>query len=847
MVILAGCGAEVVEPPPSVDAGAGDSGVDPVFEPSPVAEPAPPRIEALRLPEMTPCLSGWREVPAAESGLIAAYCDPFPNGGGVICEPDEAHFPGSPGCARVGAACPENDLWADDLPTDRTVIYVQPNAVDGNGTRVTPYGSIAEALAATPDGVVIALARGLFDETVRLDRDVTLWGACTGATEVTAVEVTAGRAELRNLRVGGFGTGVTIESAGASLHMEDVVVHRAGGGGVVVDAPAEVTGQRVVIRETQSGSWFGRGLVARGGARVQLDVVELYANQDSAVIAAGEGTEVLMTSATIRDTQPSSGSRQYGIGVLVASGARVELTGAALERNRDRALWVSDPASTLVVSDTLLRDTRPQALDDTDGMGAQAQAGGSLVLSRVTVHGASTIGVYVSEEGASAELTDVIVTDVESQRSDGVGGRGVNVQVGATLSMERVLVHETREQGVFVGDASATLADVVISETKSQAADGLLGTALTLNVGATATAERLHVTRSRQGAIAAGMGSTLTLTDVMVEDTLGQEANGQDGIGLVAQSGSRVEASRLRIERGFDQGVFARDEGTTVHLQDLIVRDIRSAQDSGKFGRGVAIEVGAIAELDRVLIERTQEHAIIANGSYATVRARDVRVDDTRARDLDGFSGRALAAQHEAHVEITRGRFSRSVEVGVFVSGAAATATLTDVVIEATESRSDGVGGRGLDLIGGGRVVARGIRIAGNREFGVVAVNEGSRAELYDVVVTDTRENACPDPECLGFGRGGTGVAAAHGASVVLERFRVERSALAGLALTRMGSLDLRRGEVAFNPIGVNVDAEDYDLSRLQEEVRYHDNELSLQSTSLPEPRTSEVVEGVAR
>jgi hypothetical protein len=77
-----------------------------------------------------------------------------------------------------------------------------------------------------------------------------------------------------------------------------------------------------------------------------------------------------------------------------------------------------------------------------------------------------------------------------------------------------------------------------------------------------------------------------------------------------------------------------------------------------------------------------------------------------------------------------------------------------------------------------------------------------------------------------------------------MQRFLVERSALAGLALTRGGTIDLLDGEVAFNPVGVNVDAPDYDLDRLRNQVRYHDNDLTLQAISLPEPRASETIAG---
>src|SRR5688572_30778703 len=175
ILLLWACGEPMVDPPDpdaSVPTDAGSS----IFEPAPIAEPEPPRLDQLKTPMMTPCPAGWREVPPAESGLPAAVCEPFPSGGGTICAIDQAHFPGTEGCARVGSEC-SSDEWASDLPSDRTVIYVRPGAA-GNGTRSAPYGSIAAAIAATADGAVIALAKGAYDEAVAIDKAVTLWGAC---------------------------------------------------------------------------------------------------------------------------------------------------------------------------------------------------------------------------------------------------------------------------------------------------------------------------------------------------------------------------------------------------------------------------------------------------------------------------------------------------------------------------------------------------------------------------------------------------------------------------------------------------------------------------------------------
>lgn len=819
-----------------MDAGIADAG-DPVFEPSPIAEPEAPRA-AVEAPRIAPCPPGWS--PVDEGGLTT--CDPFPGGSSAICPVDAARFPGSDACAPIGVACTA-DPYASDLPADRTVLYVDGSGRSGNGTRASPYGSIASALAAAPSGVVLALAQGVYDEVVELG-DETLWGACIAMTEVRSIRVT-GSGALRNLRVGGWDPGIEI-LAGASVHLEDVVVAGAFGAGIVMDTGGTLTGARVVVRETADGSRYGRGLTALGGAQVTLASAEIYGNQDVAVVLGGAGTIASLMDVTVRDTLPNPSSSQYGVGILIDDGARLELVRGALERNRDRALWAYGAGSTAIVTDTMIRDTRPQSSDDTDGIGVNIQLGGIVSLERVVIDRSRGVGILMLEADSTLSLTDSAVLRTDSQVADGDGGRGLNAQTTSHVTIERARFADNRDQGVFIADrADLTAKDLAIVETRSRALDGTLGAGLAVNFTAIATVERLHVSRARQAGVIVGEGSELTLSDAVIEDTLGYDADQDEGAGMVIQARSKATVARLAIERARTDGIFIRDAESVLDGTDIVIRDVVSSPIDGKFGRGIAAEVGGRAEIERVLIERTQEHALMVNSGGAALFATDIRVLDTRARDSDGFPGRALAVQDEGHAEITRGRFTNSVEVGLFISGGAATATLTDVAVERTESRRDAVGGRGLDVSLGAKVVARGIAILDSREFGAAIIGADSRAELMSAVIARTRENACPTEECLGFGRGGTGIAAAKGAAIVMRTFRVEHSALAGLALTRNGTIDLFEGEVAFNPVGVNVDAEGYDLARLQNGVRYHDNELTLQSTSLPEPRSSDVIAGI--
>ena len=107
-------------------------------------------------------------------------------------------------------------------------------------------------------------------------------------------------------------------------------------------------------------------------------------------------------------------------------------------------------------------------------------------------------------------------------------------------------------------------------------------------------------------------------------------------------------------------------------------------------------------------------------------------------------------------------------------------------------------------------------------------------ARLTDVAIEHVRESECAAVGCpvpLGVGIGSYADAA-----VTVTRFLVRDTDLCGVHLASGGGVDLHDGEVSENPLGACIDAEGYDLDRLTDGVRYRDNELNLQSTSLPLP-----------
>ncbi len=121
----------------------------------------------------------------------------------------------------------------------------------------------------------------------------------------------------------------------------------------------------------------------------------------------------------------------------------------------------------------------------------------------------------------------------------------------------------------------------------------------------------------------------------------------------------------------------------------------------------------------------------------------------------------------------------------------------------------------------------RGARISVYNGSGQGIFVEGMAATVTDAVV-DTISEGARVPVAVGAG-------VARGGALELDRFVIRESASCGVQVDG-AELDLSNGLVAANSIGACVQVDGYDLGRLMDGVRYHDNDTNLDSTSLPVP-----------
>ena len=579
---------------------------------------------------MTPCPEGWREV--EDDGVVT--CDPWPEGGPHECAEDEAHFPGEPGCSRIGTVCPEGN-WAEDLPEDGTVLYVLAGApAGGEGTQESPFGSIRETQYVAEQGTIVALSKGTFDEAVRLRIGVTLWGACVAETVVTCstpssdtgtVSVGGRDTVIRNLQIGGNRMGVTVMgSLSLSLRIEDVLITRSEAFGVVV-SNARATGRSVVIRGTRSNGvgLFGRGIEVNQEAVFELQRAVLERNRDNGVYVSGIGTVVSLSDMAVRDTSGRESDRAFGRGLGVEDGAQVEVSRAVFERNRDLGIGAVSPGTVVRLTDVVVRDTRSLETENAWGYGLHAGEAARVVMNRAVFERNRDHGVFAFGSDTMLDMTGLVVRDTQSREFDGRWGRGLCVQEGARAIVSGAVFDRNRDVAVAV-----IFAD-----------------------------------------------SALVLSEALVRDTLGRESDGMFGRGLNAQKGAHVEVSRTLFERNRDVGVIAASEGTTLRLDDVVVRDTGSQESGGHQGRGLSSQDGARVDVARALFNRNREINVHAFGQDSAISMTDTAVESTypadcaASGDCMGF-GDGIGAAGGGSISLSLFEISRNARCGVTVHDA---------------------------------------------------------------------------------------------------------------------------------------------------------------------------------
>lgn len=435
-----------------------------------------------------------------------------------------------------------------------------------------------------------------------------------------------------------------------------------------------------------------------------------------------------------------------------------------------------------------------------DGLDAVGGSGGTVVVA------AGTYGESLSLTGAHdgvalvGRCRDLVVLDasqgepddygiwangatgeeewrVEGIAAQGAGLAGVQLDAGR-LVIEECALRRNRTSGATVQGWPNVLSlrDVEIVETLAGLEGSLVAGIYVSGWAALEAEDCLIEANTENGIFAIHEGTTVRLDDVVVRETV-QNAEGRLGWGVQIVDGASLEFDTGLVEGNAEVGVYAMTSGTDVRLSNVEILDTRPAAD-GLFGRGVNVHGGASLEACHCRIEGNSDHGIMADGLGTTVRLESVEVMDTQPI-ADGTFGRGINVQGGASLHAEGCVVDGNMENGVYVGGEGTSVRLSDVEVRSTQpSEASGWCG-GASVEDGATLYADDCVFERNVEIGIRAL-DGGMAHLSNVTVRETQYSADWDAA--------VGIGAEAGGAIVAEDCQFEGNAVAGIAAVGEGT-----------------------------------------------------------
>jgi SpoVK/Ycf46/Vps4 family AAA+-type ATPase len=356
------------------------------------------------------------------------------------------------------------------------------------------YASIAEAMAMAPDGGVIRVAPGRYEETVIAGRSVTIVAdggrgavevqapqggsavivageqvvleglVLRGSAEHPALDVPLGRGTVRDCEIVGAAWGAVLVRSRGELAMDDCLVSNPGGAGIVaMDATHSII-ERTVVQDVASSAIViseradphvrhctlravgGNAVCAMGNARGTIEDCEIT-EVDRPAIAFEQSSSTSVARCTIRDTSDigiyvaSSGEPAIeeclvagtgGHGIAVGSGAAPSVRTCTISRTKGYGVHVTGKSRGVFGSCEITA---------TEGPAIWVDGASDPSFTDVSVRDCEDVAVAVLEESA-AEFHRLHVENGESH--------GIGIKSGANPLFRRGSVRGCKGHGVVV-------------------------------------------------------------------------------------------------------------------------------------------------------------------------------------------------------------------------------------------------------------------------------------------------------------------------------------------------------------------------------------------------------------
>ena len=656
--------------------------------------------------EVLDCPAGWEQ---SEDG---AYCRPLWD----ECGAGQVPLLGG-GCKAVVSEsdCPAGDYAEPPVGTEQ-VLYVSAlsGCVEDCGTAESPHSSISPALEAAPEGAVILVGEGTYDEGLAVERAVSVIGLCPEKTVITgsvavsgmpvaefasaavSVDQVAGPVVVSGLSLTSLAPGLAV--VGSQVQLSRVELSSPRGAGIYVSGGGKVSGVQVWVHDVKFGkvdTFEGVGFWVRDGAHLSLQDSLIESARDTAGKANGAGTTVELTDVVMRDTKCTKAG-EGGSGLRLDGKATATLTRVIIERVKESGIRLKHLGTFAVVTDSVVRGV--SANDNNDfGLPLAVVSESSLEAHNSLFRG----GVYqgLSLNNATVMLDRCVLADTEATASYG-NGYGIEASGGSTLVLQGCLLENNTALAVGAWedsdlDVRGTLVRDTMTDSQGNGGAGfaIYGSGLSL---AYSLVENNHEVAVR----CEGPGSAVVIEDSVLGDT--QPDGGTYGFGINASSQCQLTARRTLLDRNHRAGI-AVSVSAQAHLEDSVVRASREVSYVGS-GTGATVEAQGRLTMERCLVDNNVYAGVVAFGAKTEVELSEVIISDTQV-GTGSELGRGIQASQQAHVTLDRCVVSGNTAEGLGSNGSGTELTVKGSVVRDMQDDPSGTVGLGIALSDGAHVL----------------------------------------------------------------------------------------------------------------------------------------------
>ncbi len=507
-------------------------------------------------------------------------------------------------------------------------------------------------------------------------------------------------------------------SEGASVTLRAAVVDRVAGVGVVASGAAtQVLLEDTLVRETvpqPDGRVAGKGVAIEGEATAMLRRVRLESHLEEALHVA-RGARVELDGLAALDTRGRLDDGHDGWGIGVQTGGQVFGRDVRVGRAHEFGLHASGPGTRVELDGLVVENTARAAGEDGTAVGVFVRAEAVLTLRGGLVRATDGRGIELGGTGTHAALTDVTVLGSgrlgNRQAPDAIG---VAILGGASGDLERVRVADSRSANVVVGQAGSQLVARGLSlwnapPTVAEAG----GAGLMVRAGGQAdVADALFFGHALFALSVDDSGSGLSVAGARIDG--GSEepsARARAGRGLEVGHGAQAQLTEVDLRRLGHPGVLSIEGAISLNRVGIV--DVGA---DGQDGYGVMVQSGGTVKLTDVAVRGARGVGLGAVGQGSVVTTHRLAVERTRPGE-GGLGGRGVALANGAHLDARLLALVDNTQAGLSISSAAA--TLADVVVAGTQADRLHPGD-GLYVDAGGRLSMSRFRIEANRRAGVV-------------------------------------------------------------------------------------------------------------------------------